>query len=102
MLLLPIPWPFASWTAAEDGRLRRLRAEGGTWVEIAHALGRTPDGVMARGLAIGARRPPADFSPPPEDPEREPLPAGHPRSWGALTADTLLDGTDYPLPFFFT
>lgn len=32
--------------------------------------------------------------------EREPLPAGHPDSWGAITAGTLLDGTPYPLPFF--
>lgn len=32
--------------------------------------------------------------------EREPLPAGHPVSWGALIAGTLLAGTPYPLPVF--
>ncbi len=90
----------ARWTDAEDGRLRRLRAEGGTWADIARALGRAPQAVMARALAIGARRPPSDFSPPADDPEREPLAAGHPRSWGALIADTLLEGIDYPLPIF--
>ena len=30
----------------------------------------------------------------------EPLPAGHPRSWGAINAGTLLEGTPYPLPCF--
>ncbi len=96
-----VPPPRLPWTDAEDARLRRLRAEGMSWDAIARALGQQRDAVMTRALVIRARCPPPDFMPPPDDPEREPLPAGHPRSWGALLAGTLLDGTDYPLPFFF-
>lgn len=29
---------------------------------------------------------------------REPLPAGHPVTWGAITVGTELAGSDYPLP----
>ena len=88
------------WTDAQDAQLRRLRAEGATWDGIAAVLGLTRWAVMERGRRIGARRPPPDFVPPPEDPEREPLPAGHPRCWDAINADTVLEGTPYPLPVF--
>jgi hypothetical protein len=33
-----------------------------------------------------------------QDPAREPLPAGHPLSWGLITAGTLLEGGRYPMP----
>jgi hypothetical protein len=33
-------------------------------------------------------------------PERPPLPAGHPASWGAITQGTLLEGAPYPFPVF--
>ena len=88
------------WTDAQDAQLRRLRAEGATWDGIAAVLGLTRWAVMERGRRIGARRPPPDFVPPPEAPEREPMPAGHPRSWDAINADTVLEGTPYPLPVF--
>lgn len=88
------------WTAAQDTQLRRLRAEGADWGDIARALGRKPAEVEARGVAIAARRPPPDFIPPPDDPGREPLSAGHPRSWDILVKGTLLEGDDYPLPCF--
>lgn len=88
------------WTAAQDAQLRRLRAEGSDWGDIARVLGRERAEVEARGAAISARRPPPDFIPPPDNPDREPLSAGHPRSWGALVKGTLLDGDDYPLPCF--
>lgn len=29
------------------------------------------------------------------DPERPPLPAGHPTSWGAINAGTVLEGSRY-------
>lgn len=88
------------WTAAEDTQLRRLRAEGATWDAIAAVLRLTRWTVIERGRRIGAPRPPPDFVPPPEDPAREPLPAGHPRSWNAITAGSVLEGTPYPLPVF--
>lgn len=88
------------WTNAQDTQIRRLRAEGATWDEIAALLGLTPAVTRERGRRIGARRPPPDFVPPPDDPLREPLPAGHPRSWDEMTAGTVLQGTRYPLPVF--
>lgn len=84
-----------------DGQLRRLRAEGSNWDEIARTLGRSPADVAARARALGAPAPPPDAVPIHDDSAREPLPAGHPRSWLPLVAGTLLDGTEYPLPFFF-
>lgn len=97
-LSLPVPLP---WSEAMDTQLRRLWAEGTPWDEIARILGRDRHAVVIRVLTIGARPPPPDFTPSVDDPWREPLPAGHPRSWGALVAGTLLEGTEYPLPFFF-
>jgi hypothetical protein len=89
-----------TWTDAQDTQLKRLRAEGGSWDAIAAALGLTCWAVMQRGRRIGARLPPPDFVAPPEDPMREPLPAGDPRTWGAITDGTVLEGTVYPLPIF--
>lgn len=88
------------WTAAQDMQIRRMRAEGATWDGIAAVLGVTRWTAIERGRRIGARRPPADFSPPPDNPMREPLPAGDPRSWDVLIQGTLLEGTPYPLPVF--
>jgi hypothetical protein len=91
--------PF-TWTAAQDAQIRRLRAEGATWDGISQVIGRSAAAVRERGRRIGAIRPPPDFVPLPEDPQREPLPAGHERSWGAITRGTVLDGCPYPLPVF--
>ena len=89
-----------TWTDAQDTQIRRSRAEGASWDAISAVLGVTCWAVMQRGRRIGARLPPPDFIPAPDDPLREPLPAGHPRSWGAITANTVLEGTPYPLPVF--
>ena len=32
--------------------------------------------------------------------DRPALPAGHPLTWGAITAGTLLDQAEYPFPVF--
>jgi len=88
------------WTAAQDLTIRRMRIEGATWDTIAGALGVSRYTVIQRGRRIGAQRPPPELGPPPEDPRREPLPAGHPRSWAMITDGTLLEGTPYPLPCF--
>lgn len=88
------------WTEAQDSQIRRLRTEGASWDVISAILGHTRWAVIDRGRRIGARPPPREFVPPPEDPHRDPLPAGHPRSWGVITVGTLLEGTPYPLPVF--
>lgn len=88
------------WTDAQDSQIRRLRMEGASWDTIAAILGLARWTVIDRGRRIGAQRPPHDFVPPPEDPAREPLPAGHPRSWGVITAGSVLEDEAYPLPIF--
>ncbi|MBV9248492.1 MAG: AsnC family protein [Acetobacteraceae bacterium] len=90
-----------TWTHAQDTILKRLRAEGASWDEIALAFGYNRKTVIERGNRIGAIKPPPDFVPPPDDLTREPLPAGHPRTWGLLTKGTVLEDEPYPLPFFF-
>lgn len=94
-----MPKKFA-WTDAQDAQIRRLRAEGASWDAIAAVLGLSRWAIMDRGRRIGARPPPREFVPPAEDPDREPQPAGHPRSWGVITAGTVLEDTPYPLPVF--
>jgi hypothetical protein len=88
------------WTDAQDTQIRRLRIEGASWGMIAGVLGITRWTVIERGHRINAMRPPRDFVPPPEDPGRDPLPAGHPRSWGVITAGSVLEDVPYPLPLF--
>ena len=88
------------WTEAQDTQIKRLRVEGASWDTIAAILGVTRWTAIERGRRIGARPPPREFVPPPEDPTRDPLPAGHPRTWGEITAGTVLEGLPYPLPFF--
>ena len=85
------------WTAAQDTQIRRLRAEGASWDGIAAILGLSRWSIIERGRR---RPPPREFVPPPEDPARDPLPAGHPRSWDILTAGTVLENTPYPMPVF--
>jgi hypothetical protein len=84
------------WTEARDGVLRRMRAEGRTWQQIGADLGVTPDIARERGRRIGAPAPGHSPRIPVEDPDRSPLPAGHPRTWGLLTENTVLAGTDWP------
>lgn len=92
--------PSTIWTPARDAQLRRLRAEGATWDAIASELGLSRYTTIERGRRLGARRPPPEHVPPPDDPSRPPLPPGHPRCWGPLTEGTVLQGTSYPLPVF--
>jgi hypothetical protein len=88
------------WTDAQDTQIRRLRAEGASWDSIAELLVLSRWSVIERGRRIGARAPARELVTPPEDPARDPLPAGHPRSWEVLTAGTVLEGSLYPLPVF--
>jgi hypothetical protein len=86
------------WTEAQDAIIKRLRAENASWDTIAEAVSVTRWTVIERGRRIGARLPPPDFEPVPEDPERAPLPPGHPETWGAIIKGMVLEGTPYPIP----
>jgi hypothetical protein len=86
------------WTDAQDTRIRQMRTEGATWDTIAAALGLSSSTIIERGRRIGARPPPPDFIPPPDDPHRAPLPAGHSRTWGLMNAGTVLADEAYPMP----
>jgi hypothetical protein len=84
------------WTPPRDAWLCRLRLEGATWAEIAAELGVTLDMARERGRKLRARRPPPGAPVRTEDPDRPSLPPGHPRSWGLLTAGTLLESSPWP------
>lgn len=85
------------WTADSDATLRQMRAGGANWDRVAAVFGISRWSAIAHGRRIGAQAPPRPV-PPPSDPTREALPPGHPASWNALTAGTLLEGTPYPWP----
>ena len=75
-----------------------MRAESASWDTIAIAIGVTRWTVIERGRRLGARLPPPDFVPPPEDPERPALPPGHPETWDVITRGMSLEGIPYPMP----
>ena len=82
----------------QDMKIKRMRAESASWDSIAVAVGVTRWTVIERGRRLGARLPPPDFQPSPEDPERPALPPGHPDTWGIIINGTSLDGMPYPIP----
>lgn len=86
------------WTAAQDSKIRRMRAESASWDSIAVAVGVTRWTVIERGRRLGARLPPADLEPRSEDPDRPALPPGHPETWGTMNKGLSLEGIPYPVP----
>ncbi len=86
------------WTEAQDTKIKRMRAEREPWDTIAVAMGVSRWTVIERGRRLGARLPPPDFEPPPEDPERPPLQPGHKETWGIINHGTSLEGMPYPVP----
>lgn len=89
----------ALWTHGQDTQIRRRRGEGASWETIAAELVLNLPAVIERGRRIGAVQSPAELVAP-EDPAREPLPAGHPTSWDAINNRTVLAGQPYPLRIF--
>ncbi|CAG4905296.1 unnamed protein product [Acidocella sp. C78] len=87
------------WTDAADQTIRRMRGDGATWAAIAAVLGLSRNTIIERGRRLCAAGGPSQAArpkPPPEDdPNRPPLPAGHPRSWGLLTRGTILEGAAF-------
>lgn len=89
-----------AWTDAQDTQIRRQRAEGASWEAIAADLALSMWAITERARRIGLGRSPADFIPAPDDPLREPYPAGHPTTWDAINLGTVLEGEPYPLRVF--
>jgi hypothetical protein len=90
------------WTNQAEARLVRLRGEGASIRALATAFGLSRSAIAVRAGRLGLALPskpavPAKTSPAP-DPTRDPLPAGHPISWGLLTAGTSLEGAAYEIP----
>lgn len=91
------------YTPEQAATISRMTAAQATCADMALATGISPSTLRGHLLRIGllTRRAPAVMPlPAPEVNEatREPLPAGHPVTWGLLTAGSLLEGARYPFP----
>ena len=97
---MPVP---IRWTQHADAHLLHLRAAGLPWRAVAQELRVGRNAAIERARRLGL--PPMNHvQPPPKPPieriDRPALPAGHPLSWAAITANSPLDGTPYPFPVF--
>jgi hypothetical protein len=79
------------WTETADNVIRDMRGAGATWAAIGVRLGLSRNTVIERGRRLRAEAPAraamvkeCDMR---EDPNRPPLPAGHPLTWGLLTTE---------------
>jgi hypothetical protein len=88
----------AVWTEGQDTQIRRLRTEGASWDLIALALGLARWTVIERARAINAERPPPNAIMDLDESGREPLPAGHTESWGAINRGTSLEDVPFRTP----
>ena len=86
------------WTEGQDAQIRRLRTEGASWDVIALVLGLARWTVIERARVIGAERPPANAVAVLDESDREPLPAGHAQSWGAINRGTSLEDVPFRTP----
>ncbi len=91
------------WSAHADQQLRQMRDHGVTWHAIAAQLRAGRSAVIERARRLGipptlltASRPAS----PPCRADRTCMPPGHPLTWAAITAGTILDGEPYPYPVF--
>ncbi len=78
------------WSKAADVTICTMRSSGATWAQIGNTLGLSRNTVIERGRRLQAVAPvrvhvaPVE-KPVSDDPNRGPLPAGHPLTWGLLT-----------------
>jgi hypothetical protein len=86
------------WTEGQDTQIRRLRTEGASWDVIALALGLARWTVIERARTIGAERLPPNAVTVLDEPDREPLPAGHAESWDAINRGTGLEDVPFRTP----
>lgn len=94
-----------TWTPQADARLSRMRIEGASIRTVAAAFGLSRSTVAERATRIGLQIPPKALPKqreqhvdPGTDLARDPLPAGHPISWGLITQGTSLEGEAYAAP----
>lgn len=77
------------WTKTADVVICDMRLGGSSWAEIGRTLGLSRNTVIERGRRLQAAAPPRvkviTVDAVLEDPNRGPLPAGHPLTWGLLT-----------------
>jgi hypothetical protein len=91
-----------TWTNQADAQLIHLRGEGASIRTLATTFSLSRSTIAMRAVRLGLVLPtklaaPAKTDPTP-DPARDPLPAGHPISWGLITAGTALEGAAYEIP----
>ncbi|WP_158925902.1 AsnC family protein [Acidisphaera sp. S103] len=86
------------WTEGQDTQIRRLRTEGASWDVIALALSLARWTVIERARAIGAERLPPNAAEVLDEADREPLPAGHADTWGAINRGTGLEDVPFQTP----
>ena len=80
------------WTAGADETIRTMRGGGATWAAIGRVLGLSRNTVIERGRRLRAEAPvkaavqvAGDIVS--DDPNRGPLRAGHPLTWGLLPSE---------------
>ncbi len=77
------------WTAAADRVIVTMRESGETWGSIGFAMGLSRNTVIERGRRLRATAPPKPAvtaeKQVSEDPNRLPLPAGHPITWRLIS-----------------
>jgi hypothetical protein len=86
------------WTEGQDSQIRRLRTEGASWDVIALALGLTRWTIIERSRVLGVLSPPANAVAVMDESDRQPLPAGHAESWGAINRGTSLEHVLFRTP----
>ncbi|MDR3529344.1 MAG: AsnC family protein [Rhodopila sp.] len=86
------------WTEGQDTQIRRLRTEGASWDVIALALGLARWTVIERSRVLGVERPPANAAAVVDESDRQPFPAGHHESWGAINRGTCLENVPFRTP----
>lgn len=77
------------WTAAADRVICMMREAGETWAAIGQRLGLSRNTVIERGRRLRAQAPPKTVlvaeKQVSDDPNRLPLPAGHPVTWRLIS-----------------
>lgn len=84
------------WTEAQDDLIRTQRGAGKSWSTIAYQLDLSRWFVIMHALHVLGLERTADQEPIEViDPNRDPLPSGHPISWNAITAGFCIEGVEY-------